>query len=626
MTPRRSSRARTTQPPNGPQHTHSSSSSTSSGRLERSTRSNNKASSPHKSVTPRSLSSEDLEDDARDTQNEPLQSRRRRRHEDGSDPIKSSNAQARPTANDEEEEEEGEEITRCVCGQLEYPGPPSKIGAETKTGIKDGGEQLPSAIPAEALPDESGGLFIQCDVCKVWQHGGCVGIMEVNMSPDEYFCEQCRRNLHKISVGPTGQKYSRYLPVTEPASPNPSRSTSHSKDAEFKSPAGRSSRPTTGGLGGKRRSTMNSRDAAYDEEEQLRIAIEKSKAGGTSTDDLETSSRKVKRGRSESEEIKPSSSKRQRTTSGSPTISQSNSHSTSHLADSDEEEGSNKNNTTAGGRRIRGAAARNHRDKELRDRERDKEKDKVEAVGRRKGRAERRRGDDAELVDDVPSSESAFTKPAASTSQDPPSSSQPQPGTPPPNIQASTSTPSNRKTGRPPARRGRVGRNQYTKDRDPPDQSARDRDISLNRSQSRDGFASEETTNGVNGMQNHHGTNGETAKVNKQKYTHPQRTTMNEMKRRVSAILEFISKTQVEMAGERTPPSAAAGAATSMVKNLAETLPGFSINGTSNGSEKSNSTDTPEKPFNELSSLEMMDVLTRRLVLWQKDYGKWGEK
>ena len=42
---------------------------------------------------------------------------------------------------------------------------------------------------------------------------------------------------------------------------------------------------------------------------------------------------------------------------------------------------------------IRGAAARNHRAKELREREEQREKQKADAAGRRKGRAERRRGD-----------------------------------------------------------------------------------------------------------------------------------------------------------------------------------------------------------------------------------------
>lgn len=54
-------------------------------------------------------------------------------------------------------------------------------------------------------------------------------------------------------------------------------------------------------MSGKRRSTMNSRDAAYDEAEQLRRAIEESKKQGSSVS-VDTSIRRGKRSRSDSEE------------------------------------------------------------------------------------------------------------------------------------------------------------------------------------------------------------------------------------------------------------------------------------------------------------------------------------
>jgi hypothetical protein len=55
-----------------------------------------------------------------------------------------------------------------------------------------------SADSSDLMSDDIGSMFIQCDSCKVWQHGGCVGIMDEAMSPDEYFCEECRKDLHKI--------------------------------------------------------------------------------------------------------------------------------------------------------------------------------------------------------------------------------------------------------------------------------------------------------------------------------------------------------------------------------------------------------------------------------------------
>lgn len=44
-------------------------------------------------------------------------------------------------------------------------------------------------------------------------------------------------------------------------------------------------------------------------------------------------------------------------------------------------------------KKMRGAAAKNRRDKEIREREEKREKERADAAGRRKGRAERRRGD-----------------------------------------------------------------------------------------------------------------------------------------------------------------------------------------------------------------------------------------
>ena len=79
--------------------------------------------------------------------------------------------------------------------------------------------------------------------------------------------------------------------------------------------------------------------------------------------------------------------KRQRTTSGSAS-SASQSKSRRRGAESENEiEKPEKSKS------IRGAAARNHRTKEVRDREAQREKQRADALGGRKGRAERRRGD-----------------------------------------------------------------------------------------------------------------------------------------------------------------------------------------------------------------------------------------
>lgn len=94
------------------------------------------------------------------------------------------------------------------------------------------------------------------------------------------------------------QNSSRYLPVYEEASPKTSPSPSNPDPDSKATKDNKSSRQSGMSLSTKRRSTMNSRDAAYDEEEQLRMAIEQSK--GQSAD--ENLDKRRKRGRSDSEE------------------------------------------------------------------------------------------------------------------------------------------------------------------------------------------------------------------------------------------------------------------------------------------------------------------------------------
>jgi len=193
---------------------------------------------------------------------------------------------------------------------------------------------------------------------------------------------------------------------------------------------------------------------------------------------------------------------------------------------------------------------------------------------------------------------------------DPPSSSQvATPDTSPPNAPST----SHRKGGRPPnARKGKLGKNQYTKDRDLQDGD----DPSPNRSQSRDVPRGDD-----NGQPpGSRGPSNEGAKPGKSKSA--SKITMSDMKKRVAAILEFITRTQFEMAGESM--SLASGeAAEKMIRNIADGLPMIKVNG-DNSAEASKEGEagdaTPNKEFKDLSCLEMMDVLTRQLVKWQKEF------
>lgn len=182
MSPRRSSRARTTQSMSSvPQHTSSSTSSVSSTRADRSVHQHQKLPSPRSSVAARAHSSEDPEGPAG-----PQSRRNRSSHDNAKDEILA-------TADDEIEDDIEEEVTRCICGNQEYPGLPISPG-NTPTGNSTG----------DTDPVDSTGWFIQCDICKVWQHGGCVGIMDEATSPEEYFCEQCRKDLHRSTTTTNG--------------------------------------------------------------------------------------------------------------------------------------------------------------------------------------------------------------------------------------------------------------------------------------------------------------------------------------------------------------------------------------------------------------------------------------
>jgi hypothetical protein len=192
MTPRRSSRARTQPSPAVLQHSHSSSSANSLTRAgERNTRLNHKFASPQRSATQRSQSIDDPDPATRSDVPQTRQ-RQRARDDDNEDILRSTGAE------DEDDDAEEDEVTRCICGQQDYPGlPPSR--RQDKAAVKHDPGLNSSTDTSDVLQDEIGSMFIQCDTCKVWQHGGCVGIMDEAMSPEEYFCEECRRDLHRIT-------------------------------------------------------------------------------------------------------------------------------------------------------------------------------------------------------------------------------------------------------------------------------------------------------------------------------------------------------------------------------------------------------------------------------------------
>ncbi|KAF2430998.1 hypothetical protein EJ08DRAFT_649311 [Tothia fuscella] len=391
--------------------------SSTSSKPERSTRSK----LPQKSSTPHSLSSEELSENNGVSEAPPAR-RSKRKIEEEVDEI----AKVEEEAADDIDDEDGE-VTRCVCEQPEYPGLP----VETPTSSHGRKGSHAPTLDADALADDAGGWFIQCDECKVWQHGGCVGIMEQDVDSINYSCEMCKPDLHQRHTSSTGQKYTRYLPMWEKTHPKAShRKSSVTKDTETKAPKekGKGAQVLNEPFG-KRRSTMNSR-AAYDEDEVLRKVLEESKTEGSVVAD--GGSRKGKRGRYESEDVRPDI-KRQRTASSGASSRHSEAGSSAIESDGEGEGGKVA-------RRARGAARKSQREKDIKERE----KERTEAANKRKGRVDRRRAEGS----DPPEEQS---RQSSNGKQSPPDNDQRETPLPP--------TPITSKRGgrRPGAGRGRGG-------------------------------------------------------------------------------------------------------------------------------------------------------------------------
>ncbi|KAK7053309.1 Histone deacetylase complex subunit [Paramarasmius palmivorus] len=154
-----------------------------------------------------------------------------------SDVVQEQSASVAPG---DEEEEQG--ITRCVCGS---------------TGEDD--------------PD-TGEFMVQCETCKVWQHGFCMGFeSEDQLHDDDYYCELCRPELHPDIPKKIKKARQSSTNSHQTAAPTSSRlSRSHSPSYSTKQPS-------------KRRNTMNSRVAAFDED--LKDLLDSSAAeAGTAPD------------------------------------------------------------------------------------------------------------------------------------------------------------------------------------------------------------------------------------------------------------------------------------------------------------------------------------------------------
>ena len=178
-----------------------------------------------------------------------------------------------------------------------------------------------------------------------------------------------------------------------------------------------------------------------------------------------------------------------------------------------------------------------------------------------------------------------------------------------------------------------MGRNQYTKDRDLPAETPI---TTISPARSNNSHDAENGTQHLNGSSTGSGfadSNG-FGKPSKPRHMNFNRTSMNDMKRRVAGILEFISHTQVEMAGVGPPSTTKSSTSTNTPPESnghRSDVPGNNSNHDMNSEKAVNAAlvdldSINEQAFVALSSVGMMEVLTRRLMKWQAEYGKWGEK
>ncbi|KAL8283300.1 hypothetical protein RQP46_005710 [Phenoliferia psychrophenolica] len=95
----------------------------------------------------------------------------------------------------------------------------------------DGG--ITRCVCSEDTDEMSSGLMIQCDMCKCWQHGPCVGLWNDKDCPDRYFCELCRPGWH----GPGGLLRKAHRKAAPATSSAPVSSTTPAPSAVVAPPA-----------------------------------------------------------------------------------------------------------------------------------------------------------------------------------------------------------------------------------------------------------------------------------------------------------------------------------------------------------------------------------------------------
>jgi hypothetical protein len=206
-----------------------------------------------------------------------------------------------------EDEDIYERGSRCVCG--------------TEGELDPACGRARSRGPA----DDEKGFMIMCEECKYWQHGGCVGFADPDDCPAEYFCELCRPDLHarhrRTSSSSSSKRPGRVRESADAAlvtafltkdDVDPATAVDEAEDKPKTSP-GPPLYPATSHFAepknpGRRRSTMNSRDAAYEESLAAALALS---AADTATG-RPASTQGVRQSRSATQEVEVAPAPRRR--------------------------------------------------------------------------------------------------------------------------------------------------------------------------------------------------------------------------------------------------------------------------------------------------------------------------
>jgi hypothetical protein len=160
-------------------------------------------------------------------------------------------------------------------------------------------------------------------------------------------------------------------------------------------------------------------------------------------------------------------------------------------------------------------------------------------------------------------------------------------------------TPAPRRGGRPPQKsRGRLGRNQYSRDTLPNTNGVSPQEDTIHSPQAG-------VTNGVNN--GHDSSDGAVGnKPAKPKNWRLQKLSWNDIRRPAGAMQSYIAQRQVEMAGEKQPSPAPA------VQPTTATTNGHAVQ------EEPKDDIADLAKFKDLSTTQMMDYLSRDLNHWQQ--------